>query len=330
MLILIASLVGCADYTTVEDACPGEVPNMEDVDDAFSVDFAVRGACYRKMVGLSPPAVDADVQRAVAGHVAYIAANPLPVDEEGYLVGDWTTESENAAYYGETVFDRLDAAGLPFQLSSIGIWEILAPLGPDETAEQAVDKLMTYPEFHDVFFQHAWSGAGFARGEDPGYGPYVYGVVVYDFPALDNRSWVTWPTDKQEDAPITGAEGLLGPAFSIVVGGSSDAASFDAVNPYALSFIRTPVLTGPDGAVGLSWTEPGDIGGFLPRAAMIGYADEALAPDTEYTLVGEIAYSEGTQDIDVKFTTAAGAAEPAARVTPGAARVQHHRPGALR
>ena len=37
MLMLIASILGCAGYTTVEDACPGDVPNMEDVDDAFAV-----------------------------------------------------------------------------------------------------------------------------------------------------------------------------------------------------------------------------------------------------------------------------------------------------
>ena len=326
MLIFIASLVGCADYTTVDDACPGGVPNMEDVDDAFAVDFAVRGACYREMVGLSPPALHADVQLAASKHVAYLSAHPLDVSEDGYLVGDWQTESGNEAYYGATVFDRLDASGYDFQLASFGVWEIFAHVAPDGTAEGTVDALMTYAGFHEVVLQHGWTAAGFAQGVDPGFGAYVYGVVVYDFPAVDNRSWVTWPTDGQQDAPISGAEGALGPAFSIVVGGSTDALTYDAINPYDLSFVRTPTLTGPDGTVGLSWTKPGEDDQELPRYSATAYADDPLAPNTEYTLTGEISYTAGNQPIDVTFTTAAtgGSATPTARVLPKRVHLRHH------
>lgn len=325
MLILIASLVGCADYTTVEDACPDDVPITGTVDDAFALDFAGRGACYRTIVGLSPPALHADVQLGVEKHVAYLEANGLPLDDAGYLVGDWQSESEDTAYFGATVFDRLDTAGYDYQLASLGVWEMFAPIAADGSAESTVDALMTYAEFHEVILQHGWSAAGFAQGADPVFGPYVYGVILYGFPAIDNKSWVTWPTDGQLDAPISGAEGLLGPAFSIVVGGNTDAAAFNSEDPYELEFVRTPTLAGPDGTIALSWTKPGDDVLDLPRYSAIGYAKDRLTPDTEYTLKGEIAYTGGTQAIDVKFTTGlVGGQAPAARTLP--VHVRHHTP----
>lgn len=328
MLILIATLLGCQEYTTVEEACPGDVPHMEDVDDAFAVDFAVRSACYRKMTGLSAPALDANVQEAAAAHAAYLQAHGTD--------GAWNLESENEAFTGEDIFDRLSAAGYEYETESHGVWEMLAPIATGGTAEETVDALMADAAFHEVILQFGWVGGGFAQLTNPTLdadgqplGPYVYGVIVYDFPAADNRSWVTWPVDGQQDAPTVSGSG--GPAFSIVVGDAEAEGSYDSANPYDLGFVRRVSLTGPDGAVSMLWTEPGDGDGGLPRYSIQGYSVTPLAPDTEYTLSGEIAYAGTQQDIDVTFTTSAdGTADPATRLAAPGVRMRHHVPGARR
>jgi hypothetical protein len=302
MLILLTSLLGCKHYDSVEDACADGVPGDGTLEDGaaanYSVDFVHRANCYRRYVGLSQGSVQYAVQYAVEQHAEYLAQNDLET-----LATTWGTEVNGPGYYGPDAYARLDAAGYDYDFGDQGLWEILWTLDPAEASgADIIDSMMSAPDWHEIVLQFEPRAIAAAHGVDSKGVPFVYANIVYDFPASEFHSWVTWPHDGQEGAPTASKYGF-GTPLSIVVGSTTAAESYDGVNPYEIEIVRVPQLVGPDGPVSVNWLTPG-VDPLVPiRYSAIGAPAKELEPNTSYTLDGEFRWDGGQKDFRISFET---------------------------
>jgi hypothetical protein len=327
MPILLTALLACKHYDSVDEACADDVPGENRLDGSptvsFSLDFALRQNCYRRYVGLSQVHADPGVQYAVEQHAEYLGQ--VDLDE---VETSWGTEVTGPEYYGADVFERLDSAGYPYDVGNYGIWELLWTLAEgDAPAEDVVDAMMRTPNWHEIMLQFEPRAVAAVQGVDTDGAPFVYANLVYDFPASEWKTWVTWPQDGQTEVPIYSTYGY-GTALSITVGATSATSTYNGENPYAFDFVRVPQLVGPDGPVPVSWYIPGQDPELPLRYSAAGEPARPLDPATTYSLDGEFRWEGGEKSFRLSFETAAETGDtpqitPSARMAP---RMRNHPP----
>jgi hypothetical protein len=320
LLLLIANLLACKNFTTLEEACHDKVPGEQHVNSNGEIDAMWRINCYRRLVGLPRGRINKRVQEATENHMSYLKKN----QEE--LIDGASFFRENNGWPGFTGVDvqgRLDKVEYEWDGSPTG-WGIWEHIWLDEftKSKDRIDFWAHDPYSRETFLQPSWVDGGYAQSPIFGSGQIGYLVIFYDFPAPQRADRpILFPKDEMEQVPPTylsydsfdplcGQE--LGFPITITVGSDNATGGFgSSSNPYDLK-LDFASLHGPDGAVKLDTRQPGDgknPGGFL-LYTVAAIPLTPLKPNSWYTFEAAITWNVGEKDVSASFKTAAKTKRP--------------------
>ncbi|MFT4624625.1 MAG: hypothetical protein ACI8PZ_003284 [Myxococcota bacterium] len=318
-LIVALTLVGCQDFTSLEEACHDVVPGEGSINNADSVNGLGRVNCYRRLAGLGRGRVQKHAQAAVESHVKYVEANQPDFDRVEF------EQSTVPGYTGYDVFDRLDAADYVFDNTAfdMGLWEFSFsyPAEVFTGMPDMIDYLAADPYTRQIFLQPSWLASGLATSTyEPEFGiDFMNLVVVYEYPATQRaENPVVYPKDGQVQVPTSHLVDdptdplcgqLVGYPITITVGSNlAPRGGLGASNPYGLEVLNAG-LHGPDGPIPVDVRAPGDTDragtGLVYTVAIT--PKEELSPGAEYTMDAAIKWIDGDKDVSATFRTASAA-----------------------
>lgn len=293
---VLASVAGCKEYFTVDEACSDSIAGGKDLLPA-DFDAMVRVNCYRKLTGLSKVAANSLVNEAAGLTTSYVAANPS-VD---YFSGDtrydyWLTQDPlKPGYSAVSVMERLTdpvyGAGYEiFDTTSVireylvvkwNEGDLAAPSGAaavdDLMRDQDFRQLALQPSVVDIAYREVeLSGDWFETGgwstrfssPPPSGGRAYYLIVLHSEPHLEHAgNPVVLPKEDQTDVPLYSwthrpvsasdpTRTQLGYAVTFLVGALDPENFKDADANQYAAFVTDFTITGPDGALETALVHP--------------------------------------------------------------------------
>lgn len=303
----LATLVGCANYETVDDACSNGVRG-ERHGSAEAVELIGRISCYRRFVGLDRADIDKRVTEAVVSHATYLSVNQ--VMSTG---APWQSESASVGgYTGDSATARLVASGFLIEgVSDAFVWELLLTGFEDRTRTELVDELMIDPIARDALLAPAWEGSGYEPFTDPVAGAFAYANIVLAYPSGSHTTRpIVYPQDGQTDLPtswpgasVAGFGGATGFPITFTMGSSQIVAA--STNPLEVRVLGS-TITGPSGPVPHTVLLPGPYASGVNWSTAVLVPTDPLEPDSVYTVEAELAWIDvASHTEELTFSTAA-------------------------
>lgn len=297
MLLTLAMLIACdgdkseATPLSVDDACP-EVDDYGDDDASDDAKAAFdRSACYRELLGLNLGELDARLNASAQAHADYMKSKNTLDHQE--------SDSGNANYTGEWVWDRAEAAGYAFT-AGMAMAETLS-YGTEPA--DSVDGWMNSVYHRIPFTMSEWTAVGYGQTG-------MYSAMTFVTPYPDPQDIaVIYPIDGQIDVPaIFNSDeewpdpapdtSMVGPPITVTVGSTSGTSSY--TNPYDLQ-LDGASLEGPDGEIALIELVP-DEDPYLGYAVAL-VPEEPLEYGATYTAEVSVSWSGGEETLTATFTT---------------------------
>jgi hypothetical protein len=305
---------GCADYATIDEACPNKVVGGNQVSSEVAQEGLLRVGCYRQFLGMKPGEHNASLQEVVEGHVGYVETHAQPLTQIHLQVAD------EDGFTGRDINERLDGVALDLRSLEEGVereyWDIHALVGQGRI-KPVIDTWMDVPMIRGVLLHPGWIGAGLEmvdyalpslEGPDVSM-TYTNLVVAVDSPSprgvpgpivypRDGQRGVP-PSQRIEDPNDAYCGERLGYPMSVlvVVDGELDS-TLDLV-------VEGAALHGPDGAVALEQRGGQDYGGDWAKISnhLVFLPLEPLQPQETYTLEAAIGWGTEEAQISVTFET---------------------------
>ena len=305
---------GCADYATVEEACPNKIASGNEVSSEVALDGLLQVGCYRQFLGIKPGPHNASLQEVVQGHVSYVEMHAPPLTQIHLEVAGAD------AFTGLDIHERLDAVELDLRSLEVGVereyWDIHALIG-HARIKPVIDTWMDVPMIRGVLLHPGWIGAGLEMVEYalPGFEgqdvsmTYTNLVVAVDSPSPRGVPGpIVYPRDGQTDVPPSQwiedpndaycGERLGYPmSVLVVVDGEMDSS--------ISLMVEGASLHGPDGAVALEQRGGADYGGSWSQVTnhLVFLPLEPLQPQESYTLEAVIGWGAEEAQISATFET---------------------------
>jgi hypothetical protein len=232
LLVLSATslLGGCAEYFSVDEACPEKISGVKDLSPS-EADAALRITCHRRLAGVVRAVPNDLVQQAARNALNYVLLNPTGeyLDGEARENAYLRQLSQNPGFTGSGVYDRLtdETLGVGYLFyDEVGSnvreyidiqWSYDEAL-PLPSGGAAIDYLMKDPQFRqnvlqpsmiDIAFAEIdlppewFAQAGFEEADLPVSGRAYYQVSIYTEPHLEHAdSPVVYPKEGQTDVPL--------------------------------------------------------------------------------------------------------------------------------
>lgn len=316
LLWIMTVLASCAEYATLDDACPKRVPGQASVSNEAALEGLSRLGCYRQYVGLKQGSHSDSLQELVDSHAAYVAFHGPPEPQLHVQVPG------EEGYTGLNVLERIRGVDLDIRPAQDGIertyWD-LHFVGTQGKAERVIDRWMDDPMVRSVLLHPGWLGGGLEMVDYLPEGSETEGeVLTYTnlLAAIDSPSAVTlqrplvYPRDGQTGVPtgrwiVQGDDAYCGerlgyPLSVLVVEDGTPDSALELV-------VEGASLHGPDGAVAIEerrgwaygdeWSEITNQVVFQPL--------EPLAPRETYTFEAALLWrGDGEREtISVRFET---------------------------
>lgn len=309
-LTVLALLVGCNDFTTLEEACLDEVPGQSNITDAEDVEIATALNCYRRLANEPKARIDPAIQQSVEGHRDYLQLHAP-------FLNIRTQDPTQEGFTGANGVDRLNAAGymMPANSALLELYTVFY----GETASlfagrQHIDFWFADPFVRPAFLQPLLAGSGVATAEytveypeDIGLDPddvsvaYYNMVYTYASPPIAETA-KAYPRNGQVDAP-----------GSYVHLSANDALEEGRTYGYPITFtvgsretglvVEQAIISGPDGSIPFEIIYGDDAGsgvGLFNTAILV--PDSPLTAGGTYTALVQLATDQGIRRARTTFT----------------------------
>lgn len=301
-LALVALLAGCGkNYATVDEACSDEEPEGAEFGSDGGLEAFVRINCHRRLVGLREVAINEEIQQSVRSHAAYMDFHDDPGDAE---------EPGEAGFTGETVFERLDGAGLGIDWTRAAVWNLITE-GIEQSPAEAIDELAHDAYLRQVVLQPDIIAGGFAQVGDWGYVNLVFRVPSTEHGA---RPFV-YPVDGQQEVPVEwwspyqlqADDGIpdnqpVGYPITVTVG-SETGLLVSNENLYGLELLDASLTTSDGDDVPIHVVQPGMAAPITLLQTVLIVPEAPLDPNMEYALDVEVAWVDGRRRLQTTFHT---------------------------
>lgn len=318
LLWTMTMLAGCADYVTLDEACPNRVQGQGTVSNETARDGLSRLGCYRQFVGLKAGSHSASLQEVVDKHASYVTLHAPPESQLHVQVPG------EEGYTGLTVLERVDAVDLDIRPAQDDVertyWD-LHRVGSQRKAGNVIDGWMDDPMARAVLLHPGWLGGGLemvdyvpdlsdAEGETL---TYTNLLAAIDSPSPANLQVpLVYPRDGQTGVPTDRWIDAAGDAYCgerlgyplsvmVTLDGTPDS-SVELV-------VKGASLHGPEGAVAIEERRGFDYGsdwGSIMNQVVFQPL-EPLAPRERYTFEASLLWRGNGEEeaISVSFETGA-------------------------